>query len=397
MKDVVKRTISLYFLILFVGRFGFSFFFATYTLFLMSRGLNLFQANLVNLCFYVTLFICEIPTGAFADVFGRKLSYVFSCFIFSASLFMYAVSNSFWDCVLAECVGAFGATFATGAFQAWLVDHLKHQGFSGSFDRIFALEEQVVGSAGIFGAFIGATLANRNISLPWVCAGISMLAAGIMAATFMKEEYFVRQKFSFVDGLSSMGSAVQASWRYGLKNKVVRFILLAGTMQSFAVMAANMQWQPLFAKFLSTKTGLGLVFDGIAISTMIGAAASPWFLGKLKNEKRAILFSQIIIGAGMLLTVSLGKFSFAISAFLLHEIGRGLFKPLKSAYLNKNIPSKERATLLSFEALAHHVGGAIGLLLSGFVAEYVSIKAAWILSGGVLIIASIILARNNHK
>ncbi len=49
-----------------------------YTLYLISKGLNLFEVNLVNVVFYVTLSLFEIPTGAYADIFGRKSSLVLS-------------------------------------------------------------------------------------------------------------------------------------------------------------------------------------------------------------------------------------------------------------------------------------------------------------------------------
>ena len=110
---------------------------AVYVTFLMKNGLNLFQVNLVNAIFFTTLFICEIPTGAFADIFGRKSSYMVSAILMSLSMFVYGSSSSFLGFVSAEMITAFGMTFRTGAFQAWLVDSLKHQGYEGSFNKIF--------------------------------------------------------------------------------------------------------------------------------------------------------------------------------------------------------------------------------------------------------------------
>ena len=52
---------------------------AIYVTYLIKNGLDLFQVNLVNAIFFFTLFVCEIPTGAFADLFGRKKSFVIAC------------------------------------------------------------------------------------------------------------------------------------------------------------------------------------------------------------------------------------------------------------------------------------------------------------------------------
>lgn len=391
-----KHTIRLYLFFTLATKLGMSFISATYVMFLISRGLNLFEVNLVNFVFFTTLFLCEIPTGVVADVFGRKTSFVISCFLLSIGMLIYAVSYSFWGFVLAEATGAVGATFASGAFQAWLVDKLKYQSYSESLGPVFTKEQQVTHIAGILGAVAGAFLADKNATLPWIAGGIVMFLAGILAWMLMKEEYFVRQSFSFKSGLQSMKGTIHASMHYGIKSKVVRFILLMGVIQYFATQAPNMQWQPFFSQFLPNKTSLGFMFGGISLCFIIGSTLSPRFLRFMRDEKRALVVSQMGIGIGVLSTVLLNWFPLAIGVFLLHEVARGLFRPLKDAYLNENIPSKERATLISFESTAHHIGGMAGLLFSGFFAEYASITTAWILSGGILAVTTLWLMRNGR-
>ncbi len=394
---MTKQTIRLYLFLALVRGLGISFISATYVIFLTSRGLNLFEVNLVNLVFFATLFICEIPTGAIADVFGRKISFVCSCFLFCLGMFVYALSKSFWGFALAEAISAIGATFASGAFQAWLVDRLKHFGYTESFNSIFTKEQQISSGVSILGALLGSFLADKNMILPWIAGGCVMLLGGIFAMIFMKEEYFVREKFSFINGIKSMRETVHISLHYGLKNKVLRFVILLGTVQYFAIQAPNMQWQPLFSHFLPNKTSLGFLWAGMIISVMVGASFSTKFLKYFKSEKRALIVSQVIIGLGILFTVLFRLFPIALSMFFIHEMARGLFRPLKDVYLNDNIPSKERATLISFESISHHIGGMVGLLVSGFVAEKVDIPTAWILSGTVLVGSTLLMIKNNIK
>ena len=96
MTKEMKETVRHYLLLKSVSAFGVSFISAVYVTFLISKGLNLFEVNLVNFVFFTTLFICEIPTGAFADVFGRKLSFVISCMLFALGMFVYGTAKSFW-------------------------------------------------------------------------------------------------------------------------------------------------------------------------------------------------------------------------------------------------------------------------------------------------------------
>ena len=116
---------------------SFSFFFSTYTIFLMSRGMDLLQINLINGFFMISIFFMEIPTGAIADSFGRKISIVCGCLILSISFLVYFLSSSFWGFVLAEIIGAVSLALLSGSTEAWVVDSLKFYGYDGGFKNVF--------------------------------------------------------------------------------------------------------------------------------------------------------------------------------------------------------------------------------------------------------------------
>src|SRR3989344_6273711 len=391
MTKEIKETKRHYLLLSSVSQFGISFISAFYVTFLITKGLNLLEVNMVNFVFFTTLFICEIPTGAFADVFGRKVSYVVSCSLFSLGMFVYGLVDSFWGFALAESIAAVGATFASGAFRAWLIDRLRHQGFTGSLGKVFAQEQIVIGVVGITGPILGAFLADKNQSLPWFAGGAFMAVGAVLAAVFMREEdEFAYQKFSFKEGLKSMKETIRVSARYGASNRAVKFILITSFAQLFAVQAPNMQWQPFFGQFLPNKTSFGFLFASMSIAIMAGSAVAPWFLRQVEGEKKAISLTQLVIGSGICLTVMFDRIAPALGIFLAHEFARGLFLPLKDVYLNDNIPSKERATLISFDAISRHIGGMIGLVVSGVLAQYMSLPTAWMISGLVLVVTTLV-------
>jgi MFS family permease len=58
-----------------------------------------------------------------------------------------------------------------------------------------------------------------------------------------------------------------------------------------------------------------------------------------------------------------------------------------SALLNEQIPSGQRSSMLSIESLASYLGGAIGGVFLGYIAEQLSISAAWIIAGGALVLS----------
>ena len=111
-------------------------------------------------------------------------------------MFLYAASETFWQFACAEAIAAVGSAFASGAFQAWLVDKLRHHGYVGSLSHIFAKEQQIKHGCGIIGAIAGAYLADINITLPWIGGGCVFFITLVLALALMKEEYFVRQALS---------------------------------------------------------------------------------------------------------------------------------------------------------------------------------------------------------
>lgn len=394
---MTKNTIRLYLSLSAAFRLSFAFSFATYVVFLLSRGLNIFQTSLINMVFFFTLFVFEIPTGAIADVFGRKLSVILAGVLTALGFFFYYISQSFWGFALAEATLAIGSTLSSGAFQAWLVDKLKFHGYQGELKKIFSYEQAFDGAATIVGGVLGAYLGKFNLAWPWLAGAIAMCLVTVIAQVLMKEEYFVRQEFSWRHGWRAMRQVAKSSWQYGVSNKQVRFLILIGVVQFFAVQAPNMQWQPYFSKYLGNAFGLGGIFAGLSIFMMLGAMLAPRLSKLVPNEKKLLLMAQLFIGLMIVAAAAGQNLLLTLGFFLAHEFGRGAFKPIKDQYLNDNISSSEiRATLISFESMSHHIGGFLGLLLAGYLGQVFSINIAWVVSGAILIVASLALAKNGH-
>ena len=368
---------------------------AIYVTFLMNKGLNLFQVNLVNAIFFITLFICEIPTGAFADIFGRKSSFVMSAVLISLSMLVYGSSNTFTGFVCAEIIGAFGMTFRTGAFQAWLVDSLKHHGYKGAFNKIFGRASLYNQIGGGIGAIAGAYLAVKNPALPWFVGSIGMTIVAILAYFIMREEYFVSGTFSWKMGTKSMKDMAMSSIRYGSQNKAVRFILIITFVQVYAVQALNMYWQPFFRELGVRNEHLGFVFTGMMIFIALGAFIASKMNAEGK-ERKVILVSMILVGATVILTSISSVLPIALILFFLHETGRGFWSPMADNYLHQRIPSHQRATIISVCSMAPHIGGALGLIISGLIAHLFGITVAWIVASVVLVVGAYLVRKNGN-
>lgn len=380
-----KKIIRLYWLLAFLFGLSLSFFFATYVVFLVSNGLDLLQVNLINCFFMAGVFVLEVPTGVFSDLIGRKKSYIIACFCFSLSMFVYYLSGTFWMFVIAELIAALAHSFFSGSLEAWLVDSLKYYGHKGELNNVFKREQQFGQIGVVAGAFVGGYVGMTNLALPWLYSSIGMALFGIFCCFAIKEEYAL--KHTRACGLNAVREIIAESVKYGVRKRSVLYIICFGAIFAFVCQALNMQWQIMFKGYGLNTDKLGWIFVGISVFIFIGNQLSSWFLKVCRNEKEAILLSQLITGIGILLASYFSILDLILTSFLVHEIGRGSFRPLIKTYINKRIPSEQRSTIISFNSMAGMVGTTSGLIMSGWLAKNYSISTAWFFSALVLLIA----------
>lgn len=364
---------------------------ACYVTYLMKHGLNLLEVNLVNASFFATLFICEIPTGAFADLFGRKKSFVLACLFLGLGKLIYGVVHTFGWFMMAEVVCGIGYTFASGAFQSWFVDSMKHEGYPEDQLRPFMSRTSMVGQfSAAFGSVLGGYLFSINTTLPWWIGAAMMFAVTGLAMIIMGEPYLKKKE------KVSMWQIAKKSYRYAREEASVRFVLIVTFIQILASQALNMFWQPGFASRGLSERHYGFLY----FSMMMALALGGYIASKIKysfDERKLVILSQIATGILIIVTACVPVLSPAFILFVIHEIPRGIFFPVKDAYLHSRIPSDERATIASFCAISPHIGGAIGLVIMGSFAQSHGINASWILSGAIFVAGSLMVSQIRRK
>ncbi|HNX10802.1 MAG TPA: MFS transporter [bacterium] len=384
---MAKKIIHIYWGFTFLFTLSLSFFFATYQLFMASHGLTLMEMSLVAFSYVAVSFLLEIPTGSFADIFGRGKSVVLGCFITALSFLIYFFAHSFWFFILAEVVGAFGITFISGALEAWMVDSVQHHGYTGDLEKIFANDGFFSLAGKMTGSLSGAFLGEIDLSLPWIGSAVGLFILGIYCLYNLKDCHFVPRPLALRWNFKPIRENAKDSWRYGVKHRSVFYIIIFGAILLASLETVNKQWTLLFSDYGLSVKDMGFIFNGIALAIFLGERLSPYLKKLIKKEKDRLILSQAVTGLGIIIAAqTIGLFP-ALTAFFVHEIGRGLFRPLKSAYLNKRLESQTRATVLSFDSMIGKLGGGVGLIASGVLSQTFSIPCAWTIAGAVILTA----------
>ncbi len=183
-RDIIRRYYTVWGMYSFAG----GFLFGVYPIFLRSRGLNQFQINSVLATYFLVLFLTDVPTGAFADLLGRRRSFVLGAFLRVSAFLLYFVAHHYYVFIIAESIDGIGTTFGNGAIDAWGVDALDDAGYDGLKDRLFSRISQLSTIGFMGSAMIGAYVADVNIAWPWLLGAAGYVIAGTVGAFLMHDE-----------------------------------------------------------------------------------------------------------------------------------------------------------------------------------------------------------------
>lgn len=388
----MSKVEKVYYLMVLLMDLAVNFLMGTYMVYLMAKGMNLFDCHLINFAMWVALLVFEIPTGLIADVFGRKVSVILSNLIKGVSFLIYASANSFWGFILGEVVYQFGSTFSSGAFESWMMDAVEKK----ERERIVRNAEKIAKITGMVGAGLGGWMMDFSLGLPWICGGITCFVAAIIGWWLMDEKpEFTKRKSGILKNFLKYG---RESLIFIKTDKAYRFMVFIGFIQAIALHVANMQWQILFTHWLDRKIWFGLLFSLISISLFAGIHISGYWLRGMSDKKRLII-CQMVIGLLIWLTVLMKSVWLVLLFFCLHEVFRGVYNPIYIVYQNEVIPEENnhiRATLISCQKMGDSIGRIIGVLVGGVIIQWYGIYCSWTFAGLVLIVFGVIFLLNGH-
>jgi len=359
--------------------FAGGFLFGIYPVFLHSRGLNQLQINSVLATYFAVTFLTDVPTGAFADALGRRRSFLLGCVTRAAAFLVYFFSRRFFVFLIAETIDGIGTTFCNGSIDAWGVDALDAAGFDAVKDRLFSRISQISTIGFIASALIGAHVGNINIAWPWLLGCAGYLSSGAIGALLMRGEKPRTVHVELRAMPAMISRRVVEGLRQGFKRRTVLLLAMAGAIQTAAWAPFWMEW-PLFFND-SYRVGvwiIGWLWSLFAIARMIGAEAVARLKGDESGRARAL--GALIVSAAVLLFVAgaaAGRPNFVIPILFAMNLCTGAMGPLGQSWFNEQIGPDERATLLSFNSTLGTLGGSIGLLFGGWIADASGIPFGW--------------------
>ena len=389
MTDAARSVQRVYLSLTLLTTLAASFIWGVNTLFLLDAGLSNVEAFAANAFFSVGQVLFEVPTGVVADTRGRRFSFMLGAATLLASTLLYLVMWNihapFWGWAIASALLGLGFTFFSGATEAWLVDALKATGFSGNLETVFGRAQVVAGGAMLTGSVLGGVVAQlTDLGVPYVIRAAMLGVTLLVAWRFMRDIGFTPEREA--SPVTAVRTVVRGAVNSGLRNPPVRWLMLAAPFSVGVGFYAFYAFQPYLLELYGDPNAYsiaGLAAAIVAGAQIVGGFAVPYVRRLFRRRTQALLLGAVV--SSVLLAVIGQTTSFVVAIVVLTAwcMLLAVEEPMRRAFINGLIPSQQRATVLSFDALMGSSGGVVIQPILGRTADVFSYGTSYLVAAGI--------------
>jgi MFS family permease len=342
-----------------------------------ERGLTLGQVTLIDVPFWMSIILLQIPAAAIADRWGRKPTLFAAATAFAAAVTFFGLATTFWLILCSYLIWGVAFALLSGTESAFIYDSLKAMGRESEYPRIYGRGWAVATVGGLGGTLLGAPIADAtSLPFPIIASGALAFIAAIAAFTF-KEPLVYDHEVAH----PSYGKIISESFAIVRRQPAVRYGILYFGLITVGSIAPIFFFQPFLVQHNVDLGQVGLWQSPMRIAAVIGALVAHRLITSA-GERRTFYGMALLLLASYVLLASWDSV-YAQVAFPVMNAMVVLSQPTVTNFLNRRVPSEQRATVISLTNLARSAVLIPSAPLLGALAE--SSLAAAFTAGGVII------------
>ena len=326
-----------------------------------------------------------IPTGAFADIFGKRLTLILSNLFAMIGILVIAFSNSFTGIFVGNIITQIGWAMYSGAADALAYDSLLSVHEESLFSIVLAKANQYMSYAAAFGYFVGGILYALYWRLPHIVWGLSYIPGIIVAFLLVEPKIAEKEHFSVKAYINKIHLGIKELLLPQLRKYILLILILLGVYFLYT-------WgfvRPAIA------TSFGFYSQEQSIILPILTLSAAFLLQYLPFIQRKISGFM-----GLSILAFIMAFGFFISAFhvgywgiipmILIVIAGRFGGPWVSLIINNEISSSYRATTLSTVSLLSKVPYVVVAVLIGSALEKNMLSQFCFVLAGIILFATLL-------
>lgn len=344
-----------------------------------------------------TAIILEVPTGALADLVGRRIT-VFLGMLARASMFaLLPFVNTYFGFILFALLEGLGEALVSGADVSLMYDTLKEEGKEETFSKLYNKLLFYYRGALIAGSFLAGPLFAVWRGLPHVTRGVVYLISAF-CVLLLVEPHIDSEKFTLKRYLAQTKEGIKELTKSVYMIKFSLFYILIGAITWACLTYFNQPfaydygWSP---SQMSVITGFAYLISSGVLYLLI---AKPTWL----SRNRVYLGFPLIMCLGFLPALLVDRNLALVLMIIIQFTGSGRFSILDK-YVHQEFSSKNRATATSTLNMVLNIVMAALIYLGGKVQGAYDTRHAFFLLGIVTIVfvvplsISLVLEHNRYN
>lgn len=379
-------------------------------LFYLSLGLNFFQIGILVSFLSICINVVEIPSGALADIYGRKNSMLVSMGSYIIAFAVFAFSTSYPPLFAAVFFYSIGDAFRTGTHKAMIFDWLRINDRLSEKTKVYGYTRSWSKYGSALSVVIATVIVIFSEDYKWVfifsiipyLLGIWNLAC---YPDYLNKKLLDNIDLKFIFS-HTLGSIKTTFGNIHLRKLVMQSLGFEGVFEvtkDYLQPIIKAQALVLVVYFTfpekeSIAIIIGIVYFILHIISAEASRGAHIFGGKFKSEQGAIIF---MIFAGFILTFlsSIGIYTkffiVAIIAYILYYVIQNLWRPILVAQYDDHAGSSEQATILSIESQTKTAGITIIAPFAGYLADNYGIQSSLLMLSLILLILGFYSMKRN--
>jgi MFS family permease len=313
--------------------------------FTRELGLTVTAAITLGMTRWVVMALCEVPTGAWADRFGRVRIYRIGQFFYALSYLPFLLTHNFALLFVVQILGGFFGSMAEGAVhpvvkETYTLAKLSDKKYTHYLSNCTVVLYLSRLTAGILGAW----LYSKH---PYGPFGIQVFIVfgAFVSSLFMKE--FRTEKTTSKTSRQHIREAVGYVWRHSyLRNYVFALVTVALLAESiWTSVQPSLDYHGIAPQYF------GIMFGVIAVFSAAGAYISRHIAGKMNGIK--IKFYMAITAFAAAVTMLSHNNVVLVLSLALLGLAFGFTQPIDMFNIQKYTAPHIQSTVLSLRSMLY--------------------------------------------
>ncbi|OGR18561.1 MAG: MFS transporter [Desulfobacterales bacterium GWB2_56_26] len=367
--------------------FNARFYYPVFTILFLDFGLTIEQFALLNSVWAVTIFSAEVPSGALADLIGRKRLIVATsfCMIAEMSLLAFVPLGSsslvFSVFLVNRILSGLAEAMASGADEAIAYDSLAAEGNSGDWPKVLSLQMRLHSVASIITLTLGALVYDpsaMNRMLAWLGSShiltqqttmrfpiyltLGMAVLATVIALRMEEQ---TSSQGTPDGITPL-AALRKVWQAGrwiIRTPFALAVILFGMGYDHVLRMVVTMTSQYFREIELPEASFGLIGSAMALLGLVTPKIAERMAVSNSPPANLAWVSAVSL-AGLFGLCGFYPY-WGLLPMALIFVAMMFVAMFTSHYLNLIAESHQRATVLSFKGMAFNLAyGLIGVFFA---------------------------------